>query len=195
MPGDALDRTVQEVRALLESTVVEHRARRARNAPVAEVEGEDEAIMAAAEQLAEQARRTVDVALPATTALMAVTHAGLATLAGSLDPAVAVRVVRAGRAPDPGQRCQVRIAEIPLPTLLIADGRTALVCAESAPGRLTSVIQDSAVVGALHGLFGGVWAGARPGAPAGLRQPRPYADGAAGAGAAAGRGHRRGRRP
>ncbi|WP_425473034.1 helix-turn-helix transcriptional regulator, partial [Streptomyces botrytidirepellens] len=65
--------------------------------------------------------------------------------------------------PAPAPRpAQVRIAPVPLPTAVIADGRTALVCTESADGRHTSVIEDQVVVGSLYGMFRSIWAGATP---------------------------------
>jgi DNA-binding CsgD family transcriptional regulator len=160
--GDTLDRTLREVRDLLESTVFEHRARRARDTQVAEVGAEDAAFRAAAEQVVRRADVLVDAVLPAAAPRLAGPHAALTGLLADLDDAYHVRVLRAPTAPDPGPRCQVRIAAVPLPTLLVADGRTALVGADSAGGRQSSIVQDAMVVQALHGMFLSLWDDAAP---------------------------------
>ncbi|WP_236076054.1 helix-turn-helix transcriptional regulator [Streptomyces coffeae] len=255
--GDVLDRTLREVRALIESTVVEHRARRSRSAHFTEVGIEDSAFLAAAEQVITQARRGVDAVFPEATAQMAPAHAALGTLLTDLDDAVRIRVLRGrsgpGGGPPPGpapasvplpgaERTaggpasgasgppasgspvsgapasgppvsgttasgaarsgagasgptasgstfsgqplsgrpggsrsvgdqaprpslpQVRTATVALPTAVIADGRTALVCTGTDEGRLTSVVQDPLVVGTLHGMFRTIWASAVPAA-------------------------------
>ncbi|MET7905777.1 DNA-binding response regulator [Streptomyces sp. NPDC005355] len=193
--GDALDHTLREVRALIESTVVQHRARRSRNAQFTEVGREDAAFLAAAEQVISQAGHSVDAVFPEPSARMAAAHAALAALLEDLDDGVRVRVLRGrpgpapaavpppGPAPVPipgpaaaaaGARTpapppapglpQVRIAAVPLPTVVIADGRTALVCTETTQGRQTSVVQDRVVVSSLHGMFGSIWGGAVPAA-------------------------------
>ncbi|MDN3060759.1 DNA-binding response regulator, partial [Streptomyces sp. SRF1] len=64
----------------------------------------------------------------------------------------------------PAEPAQVRIAAVPLPTAVIADGRTALVCTEDAAGRQTSVVEDQVVVATLDGMFGSIWGGAVPAA-------------------------------
>ncbi|MFI0780635.1 helix-turn-helix transcriptional regulator [Streptomyces sp. NPDC021212] len=215
-PGDVLERTLREVRALIEATVVEHRARRTRTGQFTQVGVADGAFLAAAEQVITQARGRVDAVFPEAPGRMAAAHAALTALLLNLDDdAVGVRVLR-GRAPgggsglgsgggpgggapagpaplpspipgpapapvpapeatpeseatgEPAPRepacrpAQVRIAPVPLPTAVIADGRTALVCTESANGRQTSVIEDQVVVGSLHGMFRSIWAGAAP---------------------------------
>lgn len=205
-PGDVLDRTLREVRALIEATVVEHRARRTRKGQFTQVGMADGAFLAAAEQVITNARGRVDAVFPEAPGRMAAAHAALTALLLNLDDdAVGVRVLR-GRtpaggaggggpagpgpvpAPIPGpapvpevegeggaqgetadeqaapaaRPAQVRIAPVPLPTAVIADGRTALVCTESANGRHTSVIEDQVVVGSLYGMFRSIWAGATP---------------------------------
>ncbi|MCP9212440.1 DNA-binding response regulator [Streptomyces cucumeris] len=229
--GDVLDRTLREVRALIESTVVEHRARRSRHAQFTEVGIEDSAFLAAAEQVITQARRGVDAVFPDASARMAPVHGALGALLTDLDGGVRVRVLRGrsgpGGGPPPGPApvsvplpgaertadgaagasgasgaagsgaartgtsgaggsgnpgggaggsggvggrsphpCppQVRTAAVALPTAVIADGRTALVCTETEEGRRTSVVQDPLVVGSLYGMFGTIWAGAVPAA-------------------------------
>jgi DNA-binding CsgD family transcriptional regulator len=216
-PGDILDRTLREVRALIEATVVEHRARRTRTGQFAQVGMADGAFLAAAEQVITKARGRVDAVFPEAPGRMAAAHAALTALLLNLDDdAVRVRVLRgragpgggpasgpgggalsgpapvpapipgpapaatpgAGSEPDPGsgpgpgpeaaadapaaRPAQVRIAPVALPTAVIADGRTALVCTESAGGRHISVIEDQVVVGSLHGMFRSIWAGATP---------------------------------
>jgi len=224
-PGDVLERTLREVRALIEATVVEHRARRTRTGQFTQVGMADGAFLAAAEQVITKARGRVDAVFPEAPGRMAAAHAALTALLLSLDDdAVRVRVLRgragpgggsgggpggggagggapAGPAPvpapipgpapphapvpasDPGagpgsaaapgpeaadepapapRPAQVRIAPVPLPTAVIADGRTALVCTESADGRHTSVIEDQVVVGSLYGMFRSIWSGATP---------------------------------
>ncbi|MFD7500668.1 helix-turn-helix transcriptional regulator [Streptomyces sp. NPDC059850] len=203
-PGDILDRTLREVRALIEATVVEHRARRTRRGQFTQVGMADGAFLAAAEQVITNARGRVDAVFPEAPGRMAAAHAALTALLLNLDDdAVGVRVLRGragsgggsggggpgplpapipGPAPVPGAQAeegargetaderpapaprpaQVRIAPVPLPTAVIADGRTALVCTESANGRHTSVIEDQVVVGSLHGMFRSIWAGATP---------------------------------
>ncbi|WP_431044234.1 DNA-binding response regulator [Streptomyces sp. P1-3] len=161
--ADTIDRTLREVRALIESTVAEHRARRSRASLVTGVGVEEAAIRAAAEQVAEQARRTVEVVLPAATGRVAAVHTLLAQVVAGLDPAIAVRVLCTQTPPDWGGRGEVRHARVPLPTLVIADRRCALVCTDSAAsGRRTAVVADPAVVRALFSLFTSVWGGAVP---------------------------------
>ncbi|MFI0821532.1 DNA-binding response regulator [Streptomyces sp. NPDC021098] len=217
-PGDVLERTLREVRALIEATVVEHRARRTRTGQFTQVGMADGAFLAAAEQVIARARARVDAVFPEAPGRMAGAHAALTAMLGHVDDgAVRVRVLR-GRAGPPGgsggsalagpapvptpipgptpppgpmpeptpapttepaptsepaaepttepapatRPAQVRIAPVPLPTALIADGRTALVCTDSANGRHTSVIEDQVVVGSLYGMFRSIWAGATP---------------------------------
>ena len=196
-PGDVLERTLREVRALIEATVVEHRARRTRTGQFTQVGMADGAFLAAAEQVIAKARGRVDAVFPEAPGRMAAAHAALTALLLNLDDdAVGVRVLR-GRAPGGGapagpapvpapvpgpapaslpapepeaadepapapRPAQVRITPVPLPTAVIADGRTALVCTESASGRHTSVIEDQVVVGSLYGMFRSIWAGATP---------------------------------
>jgi hypothetical protein len=188
--GDTLEHTLREVRALIESTVVQHRARRSRGERFAEVGLEDAAFLAAAEQVIDQAGRSLDAVFPEASARMATAHAALTALLEDRDPGVRVRMLR-GRpgpgpapappsglapAPIPGPGAdgaarvpapdlpQVRIAAVPLPTAVIADGRTALVCTDTARGRQTSVVRDRVVVAALHGMFGSLWGDAVPAA-------------------------------
>ncbi|OMI33880.1 DNA-binding response regulator, partial [Streptomyces sparsogenes] len=178
--GDALDRTLREVRTLLESTVHEHRARRSRDALFTEVGVADAAFLAAAEQVVGRAVRSVDAAFPEPTPRLAADHAALHALVsgvgdtGGADP-VEVRVLRtrplaeAGPALGPGgglgaRPPEIRIAAVPLPTAVIADGRTALVCTDTAEGRQASLVRDPAVVATLHGLFGNIWRTAAPAA-------------------------------
>ncbi|MER6144616.1 DNA-binding response regulator [Streptomyces sparsogenes] len=194
---DALDRTLREVRTLLESTVHEHRARQSRDALFTEVGVADAAFLAAAEQVVGRAQRSVDAAFPEPTPRLAADHAALhalvsavgdtgsdtATGAGS-DTAtgggagarpVEVRVLRTRPLAEPGPALgpggglgarppEIRIAAVPLPTAVIADGRTALVCTETAEGRQASLVRDPAVVATLHGMFGNIWRTAAPAA-------------------------------
>ncbi|MFH8370257.1 DNA-binding response regulator [Streptomyces sp. NPDC018031] len=160
--GDPLDQTLRAVRALLESTVAEHRARRTSNRLVTEVGLEDAAIRAAAEQVADQARHTLDVVLPGSSTRMASVHGVLSELPDRVGPPVTVRAVCDRPPPGWEARGDVRTAKVPLPALVIADAATVLVCAESAGGRQTSVVEDQAVVRSLHSMFGNIWGGATP---------------------------------
>lgn len=213
---DTLEGTLREVRDLIESTVVQHRARRARDARFTEVGVEDAAFLAAAEEVIGQAGRSVDAVFPECSARMAPAHAALGALLEDLGEPVGVRVLRgrsapgsaagagsgagawagagsgpgagpgatAGASPGPVPRpipgpassvspagasgaahpAQVRIAAVALPTAVIADGRTALVCTEAEEGRQTSVIEDPVVVATLYGMFRSIWGGAVPAA-------------------------------
>ncbi|MGW5449548.1 helix-turn-helix transcriptional regulator [Streptomyces asiaticus] len=206
LAGDTLEGTLREVRDLIESTVIQHRARRARDARFTEVGVEDAAFLAAAEEVIGQAGRSVDAVFPECSARMAPVQAALGALLTDLGEPVGVRVLRgrsapgagstgpasgaaAGAAPSgpvprpipgpappaeaPGEApgaapaarpAQVRIASVPLPTAVIADGRTALVCTEAEEGRQTSVIEDPVVVATLYGMFRSIWGGAVPAA-------------------------------
>ncbi|MDT0546775.1 MULTISPECIES: DNA-binding response regulator [Streptomyces] len=170
---DVLDRTLREVRTLLESTVHEHRARQSRSAQFAEVGVADAAFLAAAEEVAGQAVRSVDAAFPEPSPRLAADHAALHALVSGLGDTVDVRVLRTRPLAEPGpalgpggglgaRPAQIRIAAVALPTAVIADGRTALVCTDSADGRQASLVQDPAVVAALHGMFGNIWRTAAP---------------------------------
>ncbi|MBP8537487.1 DNA-binding response regulator [Streptomyces sp. MK37H] len=202
LAGDTLEGTLREVRDLIESTVIQHRARRARDARFTEVGVEDAAFLAAAEEVIGQAGRSVDAVFPECSSRMAPVQAALGALLTDLGEPVGVRVLRgrsapgagstgpasgsaAGTAPSgpvprpipgpeaPGEApgagpaarpAQVRIASVPLPTAVIADGRTALVCTEDEEGRQTSVIEDPVVVATLYGMFRSIWGGAVPAA-------------------------------
>ncbi|GAA2344025.1 hypothetical protein GCM10010376_76300 [Streptomyces violaceusniger] len=212
LAGDTLEGALREVRDLIEATVVQHRARRAREARFTEVGVEDAAFLAAAEEVIGQAGRSVDAVFPECSARMAPVQAALGALLTDLGEPVGVRVLRGrsapgsgstgpasggsgstgsasgsaagaapsgpvprpipGPAPDaeapgaarPARPAQVRIASVPLPTAVIADGRTALVCAEAEEGRQTSVIEDPVVVATLYGMFRSIWGGAVPAA-------------------------------
>ncbi|MCG0286467.1 DNA-binding response regulator [Streptomyces sp. PSAA01] len=226
LAGDLLEGTLREVRDLIESTVIQHRARRSRDARFTEVGVEDAAFLAAAEEVIGQAGRSVDAVFPECSARMAPVQAALGALVEDLGDPVGVRVLRgrsaagagtagsgaaasgtgpgaaasgtgpgaaasasgsgaaAGASPGPVPRpipgpaqpaeapgadaaarlVQVRIAAVPLPTAVIADGRTALVCTEVEEGRQTSVIEDPVVVATLYGMFGSIWGGAVPAA-------------------------------
>ncbi|MER8159399.1 DNA-binding response regulator [Streptomyces sp. NPDC094472] len=208
LAGDLLEGTLREVRDLIESTVIQHRARRSRDARFTEVGVEDAAFLAAAEEVIGQAGRSVDAVFPECSARMAPVQAALGALVEDLGDPVGVRVLRsrsapgsgsagsgpavsgtgpgtaAGASPGPVPRpipgpappaeapgadaaarpVQVRIAAVALPTAVIADGRTALVCTEAEEGRQTSVIEDPVVVATLYGMFGSIWGGAVPAA-------------------------------
>ncbi|MCO8303845.1 MULTISPECIES: helix-turn-helix transcriptional regulator [Streptomyces] len=244
LAGDTLEGTLREVRDLIESTMVQHRARRTRATRFTEVGVEDAAFLAAAEEVIGQAGQSVDAVFPECSARMAPVHAALGALLEDLGDPVRVRVLRGrsaagpgggsaagpgggpaagsglgpaagaapGSAPGPGsgpaagpgpgsaagaapgsavgpspgpvprpipgpapsadapgagapaEPAQVRIAAVPLPTAVIADGRTALVCTEDAAGRQTSVVEDQVVVATLDGMFGSIWGGAVPAA-------------------------------
>ncbi|MEU1789240.1 DNA-binding response regulator [Streptomyces sparsogenes] len=182
---DALDRTLREVRTLLESTVHEHRARQSRDALFTEVGVADAAFLAAAEEVVGRAVRSVDAAFPEPTPRLAADHAALHALvsgvgdtgAGSDAGAgpVEVRVLRTRPLAEPGPALgpggglgarppEIRIAAVPLPTAVIADGRTALVCTDTAEGRQASLVRDPAVVATLLGMFGHIWRTAAPAA-------------------------------
>ncbi|GDY53973.1 hypothetical protein SVIO_045960 [Streptomyces violaceusniger] len=212
LAGDTLEGALREVRDLIEATVVQHRARRAREARFTEVGVEDAAFLAAAEEVIGQAGRSVDAVFPECSARMAPVQAALGALLTDLGEPVGVRVLRGRSAPGSGSTgpasggsgstgsasgsaagaapsgpvprpipgpapdaeapgaaraarpAQVRIASVPLPTAVIADGRTALVCAEAEEGRQTSVIEDPVVVATLYGMFRSIWGGAVPAA-------------------------------
>ncbi|WP_432252360.1 DNA-binding response regulator [Streptomyces sp. HNM1019] len=237
--GDTLEGALREVRDLIESTVIQHRARRTRDARFTEVGVEDAAFLAAAEEVIGQAGRSVDAVFPECSARMAPVQAALGALLTDLGEPVGVRVLRGRTAPGSGSGsapasgtggpasgtggpasgatgpgsgpagsaagtahsgpvprpipgpappaeapgatpatrparaaggaggagpAQVRIASVPLPTAVIADGRTALVCTEAEEGRQTSVIEDPVVVATLYGMFRSIWGGAVPAA-------------------------------
>ncbi|MFE5122224.1 helix-turn-helix transcriptional regulator [Streptomyces sp. NPDC056669] len=211
LAGDMLEGTLREVRDLIESTVIQHRARRSRDARFTEVGVEDAAFLAAAEEVIGQAGRSVDAVFPECSARMAPVQAALGALVEDLGEPVGVRVLRGRSAPGSGTAnsgpansgpagsgtgpgaavaaspgpmprpipgpappdaapgpapppVQVRIAAVALPTAVIADGRTALVCTETEEGRQTSVIEDPVVVATLYGMFGSIWGGAVPAA-------------------------------
>ncbi|CAM5630373.1 helix-turn-helix transcriptional regulator [Streptomyces antimycoticus] len=208
LAGDMLEGTLREVRDLIESTVIQHRARRSRDARFTEVGVEDAAFLAAAEEVIGQAGRSVDAVFPECSARMAPAQAALGALVEDLGDPVGVRVLRGrsaagsgtagagpavsatgpgaatGASPGPVPRpipgpappaeapgadaaarpVQVRIAAVALPTAVIADGRTALVCTEAEEGRQTSVVEDPVVVATLYGMFGSIWGGAVPAA-------------------------------
>ncbi|MFD5388773.1 helix-turn-helix transcriptional regulator [Streptomyces sp. NPDC056697] len=211
LAGDMLEGTLREVRDLIESTVIQHRARRSRDARFTEVGVEDAAFLAAAEEVIGQAGRSVDAVFPECSARMAPVQAALGALVEDLGEPVGVRVLRGRSAPGSGSAnsgpansgpagsgtgpgaavaaspgpmprpipgpappdaapgpapppVQVRIAAVALPTAVIADGRTALVCTEAEEGRQTSVIEDPVVVATLYGMFGSIWGGAVPAA-------------------------------
>lgn len=186
---DALDRTLREVRTLLESTVHEHRARQSRDALFTEVGVADAAFLAAAEQVVGRAVRSVDAAFPEPTPRLAADHAALHALVSGVGDTgtgpdsgsgadarpVEVRVLRTRPLAEPGPALgpggglgarppEIRIAAVPLPTAVIADGRTALVCTDTAEGRQASLVRDPAVVATLHGMFGNIWRTAAPAA-------------------------------
>ncbi|WP_413101454.1 helix-turn-helix transcriptional regulator [Streptomyces sp. Inha503] len=220
LAGDTLEGTLREVRDLIEATVVQHRARRTRDARFTEVGVEDAAFLAAAEEVIGQAGRSVDAVFPECSSRMAPVQAALGALLTDLGEPVGVRVLRGRSAPGSGSTgsvsgsaagtaasgsvagaapsgpaagtapsgpvprpipgpappaeasgpapaappAQVRIASVPLPTAVIADGRTALVCTEAEEGRQTSVIEDPVVVATLYGMFRSIWGGAVPAA-------------------------------
>lgn len=211
LAGDMLEGTLREVRDLIESTVIQHRARRSRDARFTEVGVADAAFLAAAEEVIGQAGRSVDAVFPECSARMAPVQAALGALVEDLGEPVGVRVLRGRSAPGSGPAnsgpagsgpagsgtgpgaavaashgpmprpipgpappaeapaaapppVQVRIAAVALPTAVIADGRTALVCTEAEEGRQTSVIEDPVVVATLYGMFGSIWGGAVPAA-------------------------------
>ncbi|ATL83157.1 DNA-binding response regulator [Streptomyces malaysiensis subsp. malaysiensis] len=96
---DTLEGTLREVRDLIESTVVQHRARRARDARFTEVGVEDAAFLVAAEEVIGQAGRSVDAVFPECSARMAPAHAALGALLEDLGEPVGVRVLRGRSAP------------------------------------------------------------------------------------------------
>ncbi|TGB19400.1 LuxR family transcriptional regulator [Streptomyces palmae] len=150
----------------MESTVVKHRDRQSRNSWVAAVETEDREILRAARELLAQASETVDVVLAAEAAHARVIHSVLSEWLTEEGITVRTRMLCAQSTLDwqfvqrhtgDGQPLEVRVARIPLLAALIADGRSALVCADSAVGRRASAIRDPGVIETLQTLFDGIW--------------------------------------
>ncbi|AGP57548.1 LuxR family transcriptional regulator [Streptomyces rapamycinicus] len=102
LAGDSLEGTLREVRDLIESTVIQHRARRARDARFTEVGVEDAAFLAAAEEVIGQAGRSVDAVFPECSSRMAPVQAALGALLTDLGEPVGVRMLRGRSAPGPG---------------------------------------------------------------------------------------------
>lgn len=154
-----------EARSLMLSTLAKHRDRMSREPLTTVLNPVSAEILAANVRLVDGARHTVDavVALPAHAEA---TYAVLRELLLRRGDLVRVRILctRATLNLDLvrefarwGYRGTVRIARMPLTEALIADGRTALVCNETAGKRQASVLRAPSMTQAILTLFDAVW--------------------------------------
>ncbi|MCZ4125416.1 helix-turn-helix transcriptional regulator [Streptomyces sp. H39-S7] len=164
--ADEFEQELLEARALIERTVAKHRDRQVRNSLVAEVRPEDGGVAAAARQLLGQAVHSIDILLAGDPELArAVTLSVSERLAGD-SRQISVRLLftratfdwkLAERFSGDDGRLRVRVAKMPPLTVVIVDGETALVCAESAVGVRASLIRSAPVIRSLCTLADSVW--------------------------------------
>ncbi len=162
---DDIERALLEVQSLVRATVAKHRRRTSRKQLTTVLKPVADEIQAASEQLAHGAVRAVD-AVVAEPAYAARTYAVLRELVRERRGSVRARILCVQATLDrdlveelarSGQPNAVRIARIPRMEAMIADGRSALVCAEMAGERQACVLRVSPETQVIHNLFGTVW--------------------------------------
>lgn len=166
-PGtsDEFGQALRQVSALIDTTVDRHRDRQYGNSLVNTVGESEDAIGLACELIAGTEER-VDLIIASESASAGSLLTAMTELLEARGGDVAVRLLctpakldaRLVREYAARRRwIEVRVARIPLFIAVVADGREALVIADSMVGRKASLIRSEGVVAPLLTLFDGVW--------------------------------------
>ncbi|WP_411106972.1 LuxR family transcriptional regulator [Streptomyces sp. cmx-4-9] len=166
---DEFEFELMEVRALIEFTLTNRRDRQLRNTLISEVKAEKESISGEVRTLLAGATEHVEIILAGEAEISQAVWNAVAGRMRSHGPRMDLRVLCTRASLD--QRClagegegedvpgapRVRVSDLPRLTAVIVDGRTALVCAESAVGGRASVIRAESVNRTLRLLFESIW--------------------------------------
>lgn len=164
-PQDAIEDSLLQARALIESTVARHRGATV-GLPVMVVQrSAGGAVPDLVRTMVRQATRGVEVMLADDTSEVLLRSIGDLATAGTddavtirvlcADPAVGRRLALADRPSVPGT--QVRVVSAPMTPVVLVDGRAALVCPDPAGQRPVSVVRSESVVRAFQTLFTTLW--------------------------------------
>jgi sugar-specific transcriptional regulator TrmB len=168
---DELERSLLEVRALIETTVAKHRSRSREKGLIAILPQDYEVVLDHAQQLIADADHSIDIVHARQRGSDEQTGRTERELISGARQGVAVRLLTSPDLMDEefaaeqigSQRpVAIRITRIPPLQALIADRETALVVAHSAVGRRASLIRVPEVMRTLATLFDNVWAHAVP---------------------------------
>ncbi|WP_329356653.1 LuxR family transcriptional regulator [Streptomyces anulatus] len=166
---DAIERALLEVRALIETTVEQHRDRVSWEQLITAVDGRKPEVMGEARKLVFQAAATIDVVLAAGPSCGAEAKATLAELIRLVPETVRLRLLCSPAMIDEDfvrdrrerkTSAEVRVARVPPLQAMIVDDSVALVSAESPTGRRASLIRVPDVIRTLCTLYDGVWGNA-----------------------------------
>jgi len=184
-PGDELEQALLSARALVDAAITNHR-RQVSSPPIVELPADEEAVAATVRRLVALTRRELlcvpsPARYPAEDSALALAELGRLPVRG-----ITVRMLCAPgtTSTDDGAAfvasavalgIDARVSECPLPELLMADDRVALVRPD--PGTAT-VTYSPSILHTLRALFTGTWRAARPptDAPAGDRLTREILD-------------------
>ncbi|MFF8500245.1 LuxR family transcriptional regulator [Streptomyces anulatus] len=166
---DAIEQALLEVRALIETTVEQHRDRVSWDQLITAVDGRKPEVMGEARKLVFQATATIDVVLAAGPSCGAEAKATLAELIRLVPETVRLRLLCSPAMIDEEfvrdrrerkTSAEVRVARVPPLQAMIVDDSVALVSAESPTGRRASLIRVPDVIRTLCTLYDGVWGNA-----------------------------------
>ncbi|BFP53473.1 LuxR family transcriptional regulator [Streptomyces griseus] len=166
---DAIERALLEVRAMIETTVEQHRDRVSWDQLITALDGRKPEVLGEAHKLVLQAATSIDVVLAAGPSCGAEAKAALGDLVRLVPDTVRLRLlcspamidedfVRRQRERD--APVEVRVARVPPLQAMIVDDSVALVSAESPTGRRASLIRVPDVIRTLCTLYDGVWGNA-----------------------------------
>ncbi|MET9595104.1 LuxR family transcriptional regulator [Streptomyces sp. NPDC006516] len=168
---DAIERTLLQVRALIESTVERHRNRVSWDRQIIAVDVRREELLGEARKLVLQARSTIDVVLASGPSCGTDAKGPLRELTYVVPETVRLRLLCSPAMIDEdfvreqlalGSPIEIRVARVPPLQGVIVDGAVALVSAESSTGRRASLIRVPDVISTLRTLYEGVWRNAVP---------------------------------
>lgn len=169
--GDAVERSLLEVRAVIETIAERHRDQASQDQLITTVGGGPQGIVDTARELIVQGTRSLDVVLAADPGPGAEVNHSLRGLLALAPRTVDVRLLCTPAGIDAGfiraQRSSerpvdVRLARVPPLQALIVDGRIGLAAAEASVGHRASLIHIPDVILMLRTLYAGLWHSAVP---------------------------------
>lgn len=164
--GDDFERELLEARALIERTMAKHRDRLARDSLVSEISPEGAGVATSAKELIGQAKHSVDILLSGDRDITKAVNTAVGDLLTDGRGQISVRMLctrntldsrLAERFSGAGGRLRMRVFKMSPLTAVLVDGRTALVCAESAVGVRASMIRSAPVIRTLGSLSDTIW--------------------------------------
>ncbi|UGY94186.1 LuxR family transcriptional regulator [Streptomyces gobiensis] len=166
-----MERSLREIRSLLDSTIALHRQRAARETRTAVIRTDPDRIGEASARLIQQAETSISLAMSSEVGgaeeIFAALHSHLPVHGGRMHvrllcPSSMQDMVLAQRYSKEGKALfDVQVARVSMLHAAIIDGKVGLVCTGSFDGRRASVIQSSVVIHGMHTLFDEAWKNAQ----------------------------------